>query len=75
MGSRLSWNLSNGNPILFLDIFCHKIDGFISLASQNSLGSIEPIEPTAYSNAASAKFFVEFLVTLIYTLLPEEHAI
>ena len=46
MGSRLGWNLSNGNPILIIDMFCHKVYGFISIGSEKFMGSIEPIEPT-----------------------------
>ena len=37
-GFKLGWILKNGNPILLLDLFCHKIHGIIIIGSQKSVG-------------------------------------
>ena len=52
MGSTISWNLSNDNPILFLYMVFHEIHGFISIGSGKFVGSIEPIEVSTHSTAA-----------------------
>ena len=54
MGSRLSWNLKNGNPALFLNDYQKNLE-FICKGFQKSMGSIKPIEPPLTTPLLSLK--------------------